>query len=52
MSSKEDYDDDEFFDAAAFEEESVKEMLAESSDKGEETSSIYVVISCIRPTCC
>jgi hypothetical protein len=36
MSSEEDYDGDEFFDAAAFEEESFKEMLTESSDEDEE----------------
>jgi hypothetical protein len=33
MSSEEDYDDDEFFDAAAFKEVSVEEMLADSSDE-------------------
>jgi hypothetical protein len=36
MSSEDDYDDDESFDAAAFEEESVKEMLTDSSDEDAE----------------
>jgi hypothetical protein len=35
-SSEEDNDDDKFFDAAAFKEESVKEILADSSDKDQE----------------
>jgi hypothetical protein len=36
MSSEEDYNDDDFFDAAAFKEESVKEMLADSSNEDKE----------------
>ena len=36
MSGEDDYDDGESFDAAAFEEDSVEEMLTDSSDEDEE----------------